>query len=68
LSFSLSLSSSRGEPALSQVALLWHELPLLDKRLSRPRLKLTVTPANAKILKGLRTRTRPMSGISFTEN
>ena len=55
-------------PIFLQVALLWHELPLLDKRLSRSRVKLTATPPNAKISKVLRTRTRPLSGTPFTEN
>ena len=47
---------------------MWHESPLLDKRLSGNGAKLTGTPVNANISKELRTRTRPLSRISFTEN
>ena len=32
---------------------MWHESPLLDKRLSGNRAKLTATPANANILRGI---------------
>jgi hypothetical protein len=38
--------------------LLWHESRRFDKRLSGPRLKLTASPANANILKGLAINNR----------
>jgi len=47
---------------------LWHELPLLDKRLSGNGAKLTATPANANILTVLETRTGQPPGNFFAAN
>jgi len=47
---------------------LWHESPHLDKRLSGMGAKLTATPANANILKVLKTRTPQPPGIFLAAN
>ena len=47
---------------------MWHDSPHLDKRLSAHHAKLTATPANANILKGLETRSRQPPGNIFTAN
>jgi hypothetical protein len=50
------------------VALLWHESPHLDKRLSAHPAKLTATPANANILTVLEVRTEQPPGNFFAGN
>jgi hypothetical protein len=56
-----------GKLIFCQVALLWHELPLLDKRLSALRVKLTATPGNANILRILGTGTGSPRELFLTE-